>query len=494
MPIAPSLLSQWHQGLALLWALCIPALGFAQAQGSGAQLSGVVYDSLNRRPLTGADVHLRRLGDVADSANIELTAVTNELGAFDFRDIASGSYVLGFFHVSLDSLGVAMPLRQVEVRSESPMRVDLAVPSHAGIITLLCGRSSVSDSTALLTGVVRDAKTGLPVQPSVVALQWDELVIGKAGLRGETQGITTPTRSDGWYAFCNVHVNSAMQLRAAHGADTSGAISADLVAREVVRRDIYVGPATRVARDSAIVWSGPAQLAGEVRGSDGRAIAGASVSLMRGDAVATTNSDGRFLLTGLPAGSQTLAVRALGFIPARATVHLMTGGARNNAQVSLTSLKAYLDTIRVTTTRVYSRDMNGFESRKRAGQGHFIDRAQIERRKATVPSDLLQMIPRVEVAQPGVGFFGKRIAFRRPFRKRVVPAGLVRRRRTLQGRGLGDRRTRESRPHRRDRSLHKARRRSSTVHKQHVGLRFYRGLAAQIAAAAASKPRRVVLT
>ena len=34
-----------------------------------------------------------------------------------------------------------------------------------------------------------------------------------------------------------------------------------------------------------------------------------------------------------------------------------------------------------------------------------------------MPSDLLQMIPSVEVAQPGVGFFGKRIAFRSPFGK-----------------------------------------------------------------------------
>jgi hypothetical protein len=377
----------------------------------------MVYDSLNRRPLSGADVHLRRLGDSADSANIEFTAIANERGVFEFSDVAVGDYLLGFFHVSLDSLGVVMPMSQVEVRSGSPISIDLAVPSHEGIIALVCGRNSISDTTGLLMGVVRTAETAVPAQPSVVALQWDEVVIGNGGVHGETRGITTPTRSEGWYAFCNVPVNGAMQLRAAHGADTSGAIVADLMARQVVRRDIYVGPATRIERDSAVVWRGPAQLAGEVRTSNGSAIAGASVSVMRSDAVATTNSDGRFLLTGLPAGSQTLAVRALGFIPARTTVHLMTGAARNNTQVSLTSLKTYLDTIRVTTTRVYSRDMNGFESRRRAGQGHFIDRAQIERRNATLPSDLLQMIPRVEVAQPGVGFFGKRIAFRSAFGK-----------------------------------------------------------------------------
>jgi hypothetical protein len=310
-----------------------------------------------------------------------------------------------------------MPMRQVEVSSARATPIDLAVPSHAGISALVCGLNSISDTTALLMGVVRRAENASAAQPSVVVLQWDEIIIAAGGLHAETRGITTPTRGEGWYAFCNVPVNSAMHLRAAHGADTSGAIVADLIPRQFVRRDIYVGPAARVTRDTAVFWRGPAQLAGEVRGSDGRPIAGAIVSLMNTEAVATTNNDGRFFLSGLPAGSQTLSVRALGFVPARNTVHLLTGTVRNTAQVLMTSLRAYLDTIRVTTTRVYTTDENGFERRKRAGQGHFIDRAQIERQRAVLPSDLLRMVPRVEVASAGTGWFGKYVAFRNPFGK-----------------------------------------------------------------------------
>lgn len=193
MSIARGLLSQWHQGLALVCASCIAAQGFAQANGSGAHLRGVVYDSLNRRPLSGADVHLHRLGGIVDSATIEFTTVADERGVFEFNDVAVGDYLLGFFHVSLDSLGVAMPMRQVEVRSTSPITIDLAVPSHEGIIALVCGRNSISDTTALLMGVVRTAETAVPAQPSVVALQWDEVVIGKGGVHGETRGVTTPT-------------------------------------------------------------------------------------------------------------------------------------------------------------------------------------------------------------------------------------------------------------------------------------------------------------
>lgn len=413
--IATSLSTRWYSGVALACALCVPAAAFAQSNALGARVSGVVYDSLNGRPLPGADVHLQRLGDGGDSSGSERTVVADERGVFEFSDVHLGSYLLGFFHVALDSLGVAMPMNRLEVRSESAITIDLAVPSHSGMIALVCGASSVSDSSALLMGVVRTADAAEPAQPSTVALQWDEVVIGKDGIHGETRGITAETKSDGWYAFCNVPVNSGMQLRAAHGADTSGAISADLAPRHFVRQDIYVGPSTRVVGDTAVRWCGPAQLSGDVRTSDGRIISGASVSLFRSESVATTNRDGRFVLTALPAGSQTLNVRALGFIPTRRTVHLMTGPAGNHVQVSLTSIKAYLDTIRVTTTRVYTSDENGFESRRRSGQGHYIDRAQIERTHATLPSDLLRMVPRVEVAQSGVGWFGKVIAFRNPF-------------------------------------------------------------------------------
>lgn len=423
--------SRNRQLLAGAAALLAPLAGLAQSNTSRVytHVVGFVYDSLARRPLVGADVHLQRVATPDEGgATVERTVVSDERGAFSFDDVSTGDYVLGFFHTSADSLGVTMPLRRIEVRSEKPVRVDLAIPSQAGIITLVCARSALSDSSALLMGYVRDAATTAPDAKSVVALQWAELVIGKAGVRQETKRITTPTRQDGWYAFCNVPVDNLMELRVARGADTSGAIATDLVGRQVVRRDLYIGSATRITLDDttsikigampgerAITWRGPAQLAGRVRSSDGRPLVGARVSVVASDVTATTSDSGKFILTGLPSGSQTLNARALGFIPGHATVQLLTGGAQNVADVSLTSLKSFLDTIRVTATRVFNSDADGFESRKRSGQGHFIDRAQIERRQATQASSLLQMIPRVEVMPSAAGLFGRVVAFRKPF-------------------------------------------------------------------------------
>ncbi len=399
------------------------------ASPTGAQIAGIVYDSSSRRPLAGADVQLQRVRGAGTDAQPEVgTATADQSGAFTFENVEEGTYVLGFFHQMVDSLGVAMPTRQIQVRAAQRLRVDLAVPSPSGLIVLACGRNAVSDSSALLMGFVRDAETLLPPEHSVVVLQWDEVVFGKGGARGETRHITTLPREDGWYAFCDVPVDNMMQLRVARGADTSGVVAADLVGRQVVRRDLYIGAGTRVSLSDSVsvdsgltpggqrsVWRGRAMVSGRILSRGERPLANAHVSLEGSDATATTNDRGEFALSGLPSGSQTLTARALGFLPERRTVQLLTGHAPNEVVVHLTSLKLFLDTIRVTATRVYTTDANGFEGRKRADQGHYTDRAQIERQQATAASDLLRMIPRVEVMASGVGSFGHVVAFRKPF-------------------------------------------------------------------------------
>jgi hypothetical protein len=74
-----------------------------------------------------------------------------------------------------------------------------------------------------------------------------------------------------------------------------------------------------------------------------------------------------------------------------------------------------LDTIRVTASRLFSSDANGFESRKRSGIGHYIDRAKIEKKQPVSASDLLRMVPGVQVLSAGTGFFGRVLAMRSPF-------------------------------------------------------------------------------
>lgn len=422
----------WHAMRALVVAAVIganPALG-AQSPPSPArsQISGVVYDSISRRPLAGADVQLQRSRPASVDSSSGLRAVLSDAsGRFEFDGLEEGTYLLTFFHSAVDSLGVNMPLKRIELRQAQRLNITLASPSQTGVIALICGQKAVSDSSALLMGYARDATTLEPAAASVL-LQWDEVVIGNGGMHAETKQITTNTRRDGWYAFCNVPVENLMQLRVARSADTSGVVAADLSGRQVVRRDLYIGVGNRVTlpaspnlkvadapNEPETTWRGPARVSGRVLDIAGRPVAGARVHLVGSEPMAVTSDDsGRYELANVPSGSQTLSARAPRYVPSRVTVHILTGRAPNVTDVHLTSLKTYLDTIRVTASRVYTNDINGFEGRRRAGQGHYIDRAQIDRRQPTQPSDLLQMIPRVEVLPSAAGLFGRVVAFRRP--------------------------------------------------------------------------------
>src|SRR5215471_18285525 len=56
-----------------------------------------------------------------------------------------------------------------------------------------------------------------------------------------------------------------------------------------------------------------------------------------------------------------------------------------------------LDTIRVTSQRIFTGGLADFERRKRMGFGHFLDETEIARRKPIVLTDMLHGLPGVYV-------------------------------------------------------------------------------------------------
>ena len=90
------------------------------------------------------------------------TATTDSLGRFTLGGVPDGRYTLGFFHPMLDSLGLDPRLREVRVDRQRPVRADLGVPSPARLRAAICGPGSGPDSGAVVVGVVRDPRDGLP--------------------------------------------------------------------------------------------------------------------------------------------------------------------------------------------------------------------------------------------------------------------------------------------------------------------------------------------
>jgi hypothetical protein len=360
----------------------------ARAQGA-AEVRGVVWDSVARAPLADATV---QLVDAANpSASVAARATTDSAGRFVLTDVRPARYLATFMHPTLDALGVEPPVRMVNV--VAPLtRVELATPAPARLFAPLCGAAADTMPVGAVVGLLRDAGSGAPAG-GTVTVRWAEFVVGAGGMRQRIRLARAGADSvTGRFLLCGVPADAELALRASRGADTTGEVPVEPVRHGVVRRDLWVG--TTAAGDPGV------RLNGRVRGEAGRAIPNARVLVIGDAAHAFADSSGVFRLFA-PPGTRTVEVRALGFAPERRVVDFVRG-AEPRLDVTLTSLKTVLDTVRVTAQRAYSNYGNGFERRRRSGTGKFIDAAQVERMRPARFSEVLRNVPGLRVDE-GIG-------------------------------------------------------------------------------------------
>jgi hypothetical protein len=200
------------------------------------------------------------------------------------------------------------------------------------------------------------------------------------------------------------------------------------------RVDLYVGESHLVSRDStqppidsllpeSVARRGPARLTVRVRRSDDRPVSGALVHLAGSAETALSNNDGTAHLIDLPSGSQMLFVRAVGFVPVHEHVRVLQRPEPNEVDVTLTDARSYLDTVRVVARRVFSRDVSGFEGRKRRGLGTFMGREEIDRKRPFNTTDLFRGMPALTLARDRYG--STRVLMRGSFGKLCAPAVYV---------------------------------------------------------------------
>jgi hypothetical protein len=146
-----------------------------------------------------------------------------------------------------------------------------------------------------------------------------------------------------------------------------------------------------------------------VRRPDGAALAGARLTVLGSGVEDTTTSLGAYGLRSLPPGTQTLEVRALGYLPVRQPVDIMEGG-ETTVDLKLEALGVFLDTVKVMARAVFeSRERREIERRRRQGFGTFMDEEYIEKRQPFYVADLFRMTPGVRLAR---GTFGEKILMR----------------------------------------------------------------------------------
>lgn len=378
----------------------------AVAAARAARVSGMVYDSMAMRPLTGALVQLALVPAAGRIATVR-SITTDTLGRFDFDDVMSGTYLLGFQHVAVDSLGLHGPLQRIDVRTATAVRATMAVPSMGAIIRTVCGRAGEKDSLAVLLGSVRQARADTALPGAFISLRWGEVILGRDGsMQRSTPIVDAFANDEGWFTAC-VPGGVPVTLRATHGTDLSGNVELGVPAHAVLRRDIYVGAsdaetraadttAAGVPREERIIERGRGELRGVVRALDGGPIEGARVALLSGASEARTNARGEFVLQGLPFGSHTIEARAIGYVPGQVIADIVEF-RRERTELVLLDVSAYLlETVRVAAVRRLDATVRaGFERRRRMGSGHFIDESILDTMRAVTFRDLVRRIPAI---------------------------------------------------------------------------------------------------
>lgn len=397
-------------------------------------ISGTVYDSLAARPLAGALVQIVEERNGAKALNTTSAAD----GGFEFRNIPPGSYTIGFFHTILDSLGLGVTSKTVDVTSGGPAHIALAIPSPTTVQNRLCNPEVTTDSSGLLIGYVRDADTGAPLAGASVVVIWREMVIDN-GIQNRRREIPVKTNDAGWYALCGLRTDGPLTARAELGSDVTGFIEITVPPRGLLHRDFYIprgSAVTKVAvEDSAAaaagdsVRRGSARLTGMVRDHRGRPVSGAQLMVWGSGVTGSTQEDGTFSLAGLPAGSQSLEVRYVGYAPRMVTVDLVSNTTRS-VTVTLDERANVLEPVTVYGKRSRSsRDITGFLRRRNSGFGSFFTREDIEKRQPFMFTDILRGVNGfiVAPAAAGLGYVilsSRNITFSGPCTPRIYLNGM----------------------------------------------------------------------
>ena len=358
----------------------LPALSRAQTDSTRGEVRGVVYDSVARRPLSGAVVQLVLASDPARSIS---SVETNVRGEFVIGALVAGKYIIGFQHAALDTLALLSPMQLVEVTPGGRREVSLAVPSPRTIVTAVC-HSPPDDSSGLVIGMLRDARTGLPLDTGYALARWSELIIEKGGLSQFEDHTQSIVNKDGWFVLCNVPGMDDLLLTGGIGSDSSGFQAVPVPSSGLVRRDIFLG--------------GRATVRGTVRSERNQPIQNARVSFFGHGAPIRVDSTGAFVIYDAPAGSQTFEARAIGYAAQQVPMQLRAG-ADSTVPITLTSIKRVMDTIQVVATRLYNRDSFGFLRRKKQGAGgYFVDEAWIRKNRPFDAFQILNRIPSLHVS------------------------------------------------------------------------------------------------
>lgn len=334
-----------------------PSVRATGATLRAATVTGVVFDSLAGKALVGANVQL--VGADSIVASQRFTALSDSAGRFRFASVPGGRYLVGFYHAALDSLGIEARAQVVDIGTMD-QTLAVATPSAQTIIRGLCGADSAGVASAtLLLGHLHDAESEAAVVKGTIVAAWVQARIDGRSI-GMLDGTATAVTGDaGWFAVCGLPSNITVTVRAVRDADSTGALGVRMSKNTVAHVSLYVAHAGRAPN---------ARLVGRVVDAARNPIAAARARIDGSDRESGTAGDGGFVLDSLPAGTQSLEVRAIGYSPREIVVHL-TDAMATTLDVVLE--RAVVLPAVVTRAAIIEQNLAIFEQHKRSSAGGF---------------------------------------------------------------------------------------------------------------------------
>jgi hypothetical protein len=363
----------------------------AQADRHG-RLEGTVTDSVHTRPLAGARVVALAADARPDSRH---AASTDSLGRYRIDSLRPGRYLVGLESPLLDSLEITLSPREVAVPEGAVATSDLALPPAAKLRSAVCSGVTLPADRGVLYGHVVDAATEAPLAGAVVTVAWRELTVDKVTLRSESNLRTASVAADsaGWYRVCGVPTGTWLSFLLQHRQHSGSAVRTIVddslgIAIRHLSLDL-TGPADDTSAATPTAASGTARLTGVIRGPAGQPLSSAEVWVLGTNASTRSDESGQFMLGNLPAGTQVIGVRRVGYSPAEASFELRSH-ATVNGSVRMERV-VMLDSIRVVAMR--NRYPEFERARKRPGGGRFIGPEEMEwYQRYPLMSDVLRML------------------------------------------------------------------------------------------------------
>lgn len=133
-------------------------------------------------------------------------------------------------------------------------------------------------------------------------------------------------------------------------------------------------------------------VSGVVKDSAGVQIRGVEVVAIAAGATTRTDTSGRFLLVGLPRGATDVTLRRIAYEPVVINIEVAEAET-TEVEIRLGGLAQSLPSVVVNDHTDRVRSLAEFESRRKTGAGHFITRAEIERRHPLRLSEMVRTIP-----------------------------------------------------------------------------------------------------